>query len=110
MATEVKFTDNSAKVLSALPPAIERALEAIGMVAESYAKRDCPVDTGRLRNSVTHAVDGEERTVYIGTNVEYGVYIEMGTSRMRARPYLAPAATHHKEEYKQIAEQAMKNA
>lgn len=105
---DVKITDNSDKFLSALPEQIEQALIAIGLTAESYAKRDCPVDTGRLRNSITNAVRTDEKAVYIGTNVEYAAFVELGTSRMKARPYLRPAATEHTAEYKSLAEQALK--
>lgn len=58
-----------------------RALEKCGLVAEGYAKKACPVDTGNLRNSITHDIDDKdgEGSVYIGTVVEYSVYVEMGT-------------------------------
>ncbi len=46
--------------------------------------------------------------VYIGTNVEYAPYVELGTSRMAARPFLRPAATEHGERYKKLMEAAMK--
>lgn len=105
---EVVIKDNSQKFLDALPEQIEQALIAIGLTAESYAKRDCPVDTGRLRNSITNAVRTGEQSVYIGSNVEYAAYVELGTSRMKARPYLKPAATQHSAEYKSLAEQALK--
>ena len=88
--------------------AIARALEKIGLVAEGYAKRLCPVDTGRLRNSITHADDGEAE--YIGTNVEYAPYVELGTSRTRAQPYLKPAVVNHSDEYKKIVEAEMQDA
>ena len=86
-----KLTDNTASVLSALKSAKANGLEAVGMRAETHAKHKCPVDTGRLRNSITHVVDAE--AAYVGTNVEYAPYVELGTSRMRARPFLKPAAT-----------------
>jgi HK97 gp10 family phage protein len=105
---DVKITDNSGEFLDALPEQIEQALTAIGLTAESYAKRDCPVDTGRLRNSITNAVETGEQSVYIGSNVEYAAFVELGTSRMKARPYLRPAATEHTAEYKSLAEQALK--
>lgn len=108
MAIDVKITDNSGEFLKALPEQIEQALIAIGLTAESYAKRDCPVDTGRLRNSITNAVRADEKAVYIGSNVEYAAFVELGTSRMKARPYLKPAATEHTAEYKRLAEQALK--
>lgn len=136
--SSIKFTDNSPEVRRALEAAMARGLEVIGMVAETHAKkaitRQRAVDTGRLRNSITYAVkkrEGEvypyrddagetyrgrigsgikENEVYIGTNVEYGPYVELGTSRMPARPFIRPAATEHGEEYKQIMKDSMKNA
>lgn len=107
MMSEIKITDNSAEVLRSLTFAKERALEAIGLQAEGYAKLLAPVDTGRLRNSIAHAVEGD--AAYIGTNVEYAAYVEMGTSRAKAQPYLKPAATEHSDEYKRIAEHYLKN-
>ncbi len=100
--------DNSDVIKNALPEQIEIALEAVGLQAEGYAKLKCPVDTGRLRNSVTHATVKREKAVYIGTNVEYAPYVEMGTVKQKAQPYLAPAVTEHVPEYKAIAEHFLK--
>lgn len=61
---------------------------------ERTAKRLCPVDTGRLRSSITHSEPerrGDVVAVRIGTNVEYARFVELGTSRARAQPYLRPA-------------------
>lgn len=69
MSVDVK--DNTEQILSELEKAYERALTRIGMQAESFAKKDCPVDTGRLRNSITNEVVMDEKAAYIGTNVEY---------------------------------------
>ena len=100
--------DNSDVIKNALPEQIEIALEAVGLQAEGYAKLKCPVDTGRLRNSITHATVKKENAVYIGTNVEYAPYVEMGTVKQKAQPYLAPAVTEHVPEYKTIAEHFLK--
>lgn len=43
--------------------------------------RGTPVDTGRLRNSMSYATSEDNRTVYVGTNVEYALYVEEGSSR-----------------------------
>ena len=79
-------------------------MEKVGLVAEGYAKRLCPVDTGRLRNSITHVINAGEQAVYVGTNVEYAPYVELGTSRQKAQPYLRPAAVDHVSEYREIIE------
>lgn len=71
----VEITDNSKEVSGAIRAALLRGLEKIGLVAEGYAKKLCPVDTGNLRNSITHVVDEGGDAVYIGTNSEYGAYV-----------------------------------
>ena len=62
---EVNLTNNAKEVLDALDEQIEKALIAIGMTAETYAKLPegggghTPVDTGRLKNSITYAIAGQ---------------------------------------------------
>lgn len=47
------------------------------LLVENYAKINCPVDTGQLRQSITHQV--VDQTGVVGTNVEYAPYVEYGT-------------------------------
>ena len=98
--------DFSALVKEATFSQVERALEKVGLTAERYAKLACPVDTGRLRNSISHTHD--KNTAYIGTNVEYAPYVEMGTKNTKAQPYLKPAIADHIQEYKNTIEQELK--
>ena len=70
---KVDYKDNSEQVLSAMEKAIKNGLEAIGLTAETYAKQETPVDTGRLRNSISHETDKE--AVYIGPHVEYAAFV-----------------------------------
>lgn len=102
------YKDNSKAVLDALQRAKKRGLEAIGLTAEGHAKKNTPVDTGRLRNSVSHATDDE--AAYIGTNVEYAPYVELGAQGRKGVHMLQRAATEHGEEYKRLMEESMKNA
>lgn len=116
---EVTLTSNKDEILDALGEQMGQAMIAIGMAAESNAKTeitkavyDTPekgyIRTGRLRNSITYGVDTAEPAVYIGTNVEYGPFVELGTSKMAARPFLKPAVENYGEQYKDLLEQAMK--
>lgn len=106
---EVKIVeDNTDTIKTLMVDAMRIALEAVGLAAEGYAKRLCPVDTGRLRNSITHTAD--EEYAYIGTNVEYAPYIEYGTSRMDAQPFLKPAVVNNVDKYARIFEHYAKNA
>ena len=102
MADVEVYADNTGVVVKTLKHSIITGLTTVGMVAEGYAKRLCPVDTGRLRNSITNAVVESEKAVYIGTNVEYAPYVELGTRRQEAQPFLKPAAQDHASEYRQI--------
>lgn len=108
MADVKVVQDNTDEVVEALGTAMARALEAIGIQAEGYAKDLCPVDTGRLRNSITHAVEADEKAAYIGTNVEYAPYVELGTSKHKEQPFLRPAAQDHGDEYRSILESELK--
>ena len=105
----VQFTDNSKEIIEAMQQATVRALEKCGLTAEGYAKKLAPVDTGNLRNSITHEVDDGESAVYIGTNVEYAPYQELGTIHMAANPFLKPAVADHANEYRKIIEKELKN-
>ena len=123
---EIKLTDNSPEFRAAMEAAALRALEKCGLEAEKYAKSLCPVDTGNLRNSISHRVNSEEPAAYVGTNSEYGAFVELGTGKyypggrqtpwvyqdakgnwhlthgQRAKPYLKPAVADHGSEYEAI--------
>lgn len=131
----VEITDNSKEVSAAIKAALLRGLEKCGLVAEGYAKRLCPVDTGNLRNSITHVVDEQEPAAIIGTNNEYAAYVELGTGIYaeggggrptpwvyqdakgnwhytrgnKAHPFLKPAAADHAGQYRDILESELKN-
>lgn len=105
----VTFISHVKDALSAEDKAKAMALEIIGGKAESYAKKLCPVDTGRLRNSITHQ-QYDENTEVIGSNVEYAPYVELGTHKQKAQPFLRPAAENHTPEYRAVIESVLKNA
>ncbi len=56
---------------------LQQALNKACLIVENEAKMRCPVDDGQLRQSITHEVDNNEG--YVGTNVEYAPYVEIGT-------------------------------
>lgn len=99
--------DNTEQVVDGINSAIGIALEEIGLLAENHAAKKCPVDTGNLRASITHEVDTGDNAAYIGTNVEYAPYVELGTSRQKAQPFLRPAASEHGAQYRQVLEKAL---
>lgn len=102
-AVAIEFVSHLKEIQGMSQQAIDNALEIIGGMAESYAKQKCPVDTGRLRNSITHQQEGK-RTVAIGSNVVYAPFVELGTIRMKAQPYLRPAIEEHSADYQRVVE------
>lgn len=109
MASDYKLTSYRQDVLSALQLGVKLALESIGKTAVGYAQDDCPVDTGRLKGSIDCVTKGN--SVYIGTNVNYAKYVEFGDRYKHKNGkahFLRDAATRHGDEYKAIAETALK--
>lgn len=120
MSMQVSLQDNSGIALSKLKHASYKALEMVGMLMESYAKQELSkpkshkdgsvrpnVITGRLRNSITHKVSGDDVTV--GSEVEYAEFVELGTRKAPAYPYLKPAITEHAAEYRSIIESSLED-
>lgn len=128
---EISIKDNGNEIRKLIKERGIVALEKCGLTAEGYAKRLCPVakiNGGTLRNSITHVVDESEPCVYIGTDVEYAAYVELGTGiyaedgggrqdawsyqdengdwhrthGIKPQPYIRPAITDHLETYKHI--------
>lgn len=82
-----------------------RALEEIGITITAEAQARAPVDSGRLRRDISHAVgDGE---VQIGTNVEYATAVEMGTSKMKAQPFLKDSFIQNTDAIQKIVSKVM---
>lgn len=127
-----EIIDNSDEILDEFEDAVLRALERCGEQAEGYAVDLCPEDEGHLKNSISHMV--KDKAAYVGTNMEYGPYVELGTGKyypggrrepwsykdrkgnwhttegQPAQPYLKPAVADHKDTYRNIIKDEMENA
>lgn len=96
--------DNTQKVIYMLNAHIASGLAECGLTAEGYAKKDCPVDTGYLRSSITHKMP-EQRRVQIGTNCEYAKYVELNDRvhhPVGKAHFLRDSILNHKNEYVSI--------
>ena len=87
---DIKFTDNTPQLHEALDSWAERVLTNWGMKVQDYAQLLVPTGTadstgiegyvgGALKASLTYAVDLAKKTVAIGSNLFYSVYVELGT-------------------------------
>lgn len=114
MGVEIRLKANNVdEILSEMDAKKEAALEAVGMAAETYAKLNLEsdprrIDTGNLRGSIGHAPDGDD-TMCVGTNVDYAIYVEMGTLKMRPSHYLKRSVADHVDEYVQVIKAHMED-
>jgi HK97 gp10 family phage protein len=96
-----------AKVLSK-DEFLKSAKDGMTIYVEGPAKRNTPIDTGRLRNSETTIIHKDQ--VITGTNVEYAPPVEFGSGNRRAKPFMRPAWDEGKSKVvEHMEEQAQKN-
>lgn len=88
MNGEVTFRDKGA--LKEIAKIVEGRLVEFGETVVEMARDNAPVDTGNLKRSI-EAKQVSDKSMTIQTRTGYGAYVELGTKRMEARPYLAPA-------------------
>lgn len=156
----VNYVFDREEFMRALEEAAETALDAAGMQAATYAKRELQktpsrIDTGLLRNSITWAVSGkpaaiksyraskgsnkkngkrvsassknagsvgvgfyagtapadppENKAVYIGTNVEYAIYVHDGTAHMAPNRFLKNAISNNRGKLLEIMKTTLQN-
>ena len=132
---QVEIEDHSEEVLAELKRRIRIGLSAVGASLEKWAKENCPVDTGRLRNSITFATFensgfsmnytddkgkaysqnvgkvSKENEVYVGTNVEYAPEVEERsiTHRVGQAHFLRDSIATHQDDIMELLEKALKD-
>lgn len=95
MSVEVEGLEEVQRFLARLPSLLREAgdeiCEATAEKTKPEAKRVVPVRTGNLRDHI-EVVKEAAGVYHAGSEVEYAGYVERGTSKMRAQPYMRPAA------------------
>jgi len=119
--SSVSVSSNLYLVKAASKEAMVNAAISVGMLTSGYARDLCPVDTGRLRGSITHAYndDGQQVTLLVGTDVYYAPYVELGHHQQPGRyvpaigkrlvrswvpgkPFIRPSFENHRDEIEAI--------
>lgn len=68
-------------------------INRIAFEVEGQAKINCPYITGALRSSLhTEAATARKMAARVADGMEYGVFVELGIARRRAKPFLSSAA------------------
>lgn len=104
---EVEFKSNKDAILTEFQRKTKLALDLIGEAAEGFVKDQTPVDTGRLRNSIAHQTIDD--TAYIGTNVEYAIWVELKDieHKVGKAHFLRDGVTQNGKTYESIARQVL---
>lgn len=101
MSDVMKNIDN---LMDLINQSLKEAAEDVGEYVEQKAKdnliKNGSYRTGNLHNSIDSRTEeqGDDTIAKIGTKVDYAHYLELGTSKMRAKPYMAPALEDNTQE------------
>ena len=102
------------RALRAAGPRLRKAggnvVAAAAMNIQREAKQRTPVDTGRLRSSIRATINPEKLEAVVGTDVEYAPFVEHGTNRMQARPFLFPAFEQERPKFLAALAATLKDA
>lgn len=80
------------EIAAAMPEKTKAVVAKTAFDVEAHAKNVVPVDTGALKNSISTEFENDGLTAIIAPHMEYAAFVEYGTRRMSAQPYMTPAA------------------
>ena len=90
------------RITEQMKPKAAQIVNTYGLAIASEAAQNAPVDTGALRNSITSESGmTDELTYTVQDGVEYGIFQELGTSKMAAHPFMIPALEHWAQRFEQ---------
>lgn len=89
MRVNVTVTGSLSGITAGIESAVSEAIATGAEVVAESARGSCPVDTGALQSSIAAQSSGMNAS--ISANTHYAAYVEFGTSKMAAQPYLVPA-------------------
>lgn len=95
------------KVKQALNKSKKDICNEIGTFVTAEAQNRATVLTGNMRRSTTFDVHDDNNGVDIGTTMDapYAPYVEKGTSKQAAQPFLEPAVMDNISKFEEIAKQ-----
>jgi len=88
---EDTFTAKLAAASQRLKSEVAQQMDGVGADMEDLAKSVVPVRTGFLQSTIYHQVDESTLAMDFGATADYAGYIEFGTRRMAAQPFIRPA-------------------
>lgn len=91
----LQFKDYSESIKRKMEAAQLQALKNYGenwkKIVRRIIKEKGIYDTGRLHDSMDYKINQQKKEITTGTDVPYAIFNELGTYRMKARPFLQPS-------------------
>ena len=88
-------------IIARFPMEAENVVKAGAEAVQGYAASKAPVDTGALKASM-HTERKGNLLYWVADGVEYGIFQELGTYKMRAQPFMIPAVERAQRQYTQL--------
>lgn len=79
---------------------VKRVVQLNGAELQAKAQANAPVDTGALKRSIGLELSDGGMTATVEPTMEYAAYVELGTRKMKAQPYLKPAFDDQMQQFK----------
>ena len=87
--------------------AVKQVVRSDGATLQRKAQRYCPVDTGTLKRSIDLEISDMGLTATSAAHTDYAAYVEYGTRKMDAQPYMVPAYEETVENFKRHLRRTM---
>lgn len=101
----IQFSDSYYKKLGlkgkGLNEAFDKSIDHATHDAENICRREAPIDTGNLRRSIHKRKPGKGQGELHARGAPYWVYLQYGTSKMDANPFVTRTARKVKPRLKQ---------
>lgn len=87
---------------------VKRAVRHHGAKLQKKAQKNAPVDAGDLKGSIGLELSDGGLAATVEPTMEYSAYVELGTRKMKAQPYLKPAFDDQVQQFKKDLDRLVK--
>jgi len=116
------------EMVKEMPERAEEVVKKVALRAEGHMKQRAAVDTGAMKNSIYTVTNKYSRfpgvqlmgktltphpnpppmTAYVGPSVDYAIYVEFGTHKITAQPFVIPGLEQAAKDLPAIAPELFK--